>query len=176
MFVLTQRRDQDTMNASHAPFGAPLDHKRFLKCRTATSGDVSVLARMNEQLIKDEQSRNSMSNSELEARMHKWLEDDWQAALYEIGEEPVGYILFQYRYDEYRPSIATAYVRQFFINREQRGKGIGRRAFELATDRFFPDVSTVVIDVLEANAKARAFWEAVGFEPYCTTMNRTARA
>lgn len=141
-----------------------------LTCRLATADDADLLARMNQQLIEDEGSRNPMSLSELQARMSKWLDGPWQAAVVELGGEPVGYLLFLRRSDECQPADETACVRQFFVAREHRSRGIGRQAFEMAAQAHFPDVSSVVLDVLETNPQARRFWESIGFKPYCTTM------
>jgi RimJ/RimL family protein N-acetyltransferase len=141
-----------------------------LECRPATLLDVPLLAAMNQQLIQDEGSRNPMTLAELEERMREWLASNWQAVVVEIDSEAVGYLLFQFRSDEYLPSDTTVYVRQFFIGRNCRSRGIGRQAFNLIRERFFPRVSSVVLDVLEVNSQARRFWMSLGFKPYCTTM------
>ncbi len=125
---------------------------------------------MNQQLIEDEASRNPMSLAELDHRMAGWLERDWQVVVIEQGSEPVGYILFQFRHDEYRPSESTVYVRQFFVGRKNRSRGIGRRAFDIVAEAHFHNVSSTVLDVLETNPRARRFWESLGFQRYCTTM------
>jgi GNAT superfamily N-acetyltransferase len=145
-----------------------------LTCRRASASDVPLLARMNRQLIEDEASRNSMTLSELQERMARWIDGDWDAVVFEQNREPVGYILFQFRSDEYRPSDTTVHVRQFFIEREQRSQGLGRRAFEIVAAKHFPNVSSVLFDVLETNPRARRFWETLGFQPYCTTMKLKA--
>ena len=141
-----------------------------LSCRPATMSDVPLLARMNQQLIEDEASRNSMSLSELERRMKNWLDGDWQTVVIEQECEPVGYILFQFRSDEYRPSEATVYVRQFFIGRGHRSRGIGRQAFDIVAETYFPNVPSIVLEVLETNPRARQFWQSIEFRPYCTTL------
>lgn len=117
-----------------------------------------------------------MSVAGLEMRLRGWMERDWQAVVFEREGKPVGHLLFQFRTDEYRPSDASAYVRQFFVKREHRRKGIGRRAFDITANQFFSNVSTTILDVLAANPGARRFWEAVGFEPYRTTMKRTRKS
>ncbi len=146
---------------------------RSITCRHACVNDIPILARMNQHLIEDEMSRNPMSLSELESRMTGWINGDWQAKVIERDNEPVGYILFQFRSDEYRTLQQTVYVRQFFVERECRSRGIGRRAFEIIAENDFADVSSVVLDVLETNPQARHFWESLGFQPYCSTMKRT---
>ena len=144
-----------------------------LTCRRASASDVTLLARMNQQLIEDEASRNSMSLSELESRMKNWLDGEWQAVVIEQNGEPVGYILFQFRSDEYQPSEATVYVRQFFVGREHRSRGIGRWAFDIVSETYFPNVSSVILDVLETNPRALRFWKSLGFQLYCTTLKLT---
>lgn len=144
-----------------------------LTCRRASASDVPLLARMNQQLIEDEASRNPMSLSEFESRMKNWLDGDWQVVLIEQGTKTVGYILFQFRSDEYQPSEDTVYVRQFFVGGEHRNHGLGRRAFDIVSRTHFRNVSSVVLDVLETNPRARRFWELLGFQPYCTTLKLT---
>lgn len=110
---------------------------------------------MNRQLVDDEASCNPMSFAELERRMRGWLEEGWQAVVFEREGEPVGYVLFQFRSDEYAPSEAAIYVRQSFIERKYRSQGIGRRAFEIVSGTYFRDALSVVLDVLETNPRAR---------------------
>lgn len=141
-----------------------------LTCRQASTNDVALLASMNQHLIADEASRNPMSLAELDSRMKNWLDGDWQAIVVELDEEPVGYMLFEFRNDEYRPSDKTVYVRQFFIAREHRCRGIGRRAFDLVTRMCFPDAASINLDVLATNPRARHFWASLGFRPYCATL------
>ena len=141
-------------------------------CRRALPSDAPSLASMNRQLIEDEGSRNPMSLAELEERMRGWLSGDWQAVILEEESQPIGYLLYQLRTEEYHPSKPVVYVRQFFIRREHRGQGIGRRAFQSAVDSCFPPSAEIVLDVLETNPRACRFWSSIGFEPYCTTMRR----
>jgi ribosomal protein S18 acetylase RimI-like enzyme len=84
-------------------------------------------------------------------------------------------MLYQSRSDEYQPSETTVYVRQFFVERKLRSRGIGRRAFAIMSETHFPKPSSVVLDVLATNPKAPRFWEGIGFRPYCTTMKLTPR-
>ena len=94
-----------------------------MHCRAATSSDLPLLAEMNFQLIRDEGHRNRMSQAELEERMARWLAGDYEAVIFEQNDEPVGYTLFKEEPD-------WLYVRQFFIHREHRRKGLGRAAME----------------------------------------------
>ena len=141
-----------------------------IRLRMATIADVPLLASMNKRLIVDEQSPNPMSVAELEERLTGWLTADWQAALIQQNEQTVGYILSQIQRDEYVPSQTSLYVRQFFIEREYRRRGIGQKSFGQFLGQHAGGTSSVVLDVLESNIPARGFWEALGFRPYCTTM------
>lgn len=141
-----------------------------LICRHADQDDAALLARMNRQLIDDEGSPNPMSVAELEQRMLNWLVSDLQAVVIERAGEPAGYLLFQVRSDEYQPEQQHVYLRQFLIVREQRGQGIGRQAFEIAADRYFPAGVSVVLDVLPANRIGYQFWRSLGFRDCLTTM------
>lgn len=141
-----------------------------LAVRAAEQGDVPLLAAMNKQLVEDERSRNPMSVGELAERMRGWLCGGWSVNIITEDDAPVGYAVYQIRPDEYDHAHAVVYVRQFFIVRERRGHGLGRRAFTLLMTERFPPDCTVALDVLTANPAAARFWEACGFHPYCTTM------
>ena len=142
-----------------------------LRLRLASEDDVPLLARMNRRLIEDEGSRNPMSVAELERRMREWIAGEWSVEVFEEGETPVGYAVYQRRTDEYDTDRAVVYLRQFFVERAERGRGIGRRAFDLLAQSRFPAGATVVIDVLAANPGGAAFWARLGFAPYCATMH-----
>ena len=53
-----------------------------MEYRVATLNDVPTLARMNQQLIRDEKSRNPMTLVELEQRMAGWLSAEWEAVIF----------------------------------------------------------------------------------------------
>ena len=82
----------------------------------------------------------------------------------------MGYAVYQLRPDEYFPQERHVYLRQLFVRREARRQGVGRAAFRLLRDECFPAGAPIALDVLETNAAGRAFWEALGFRPYCTAM------
>lgn len=133
--------------------------------RVATHEDVSNLARMNRLLIQDEGHRNPMSLAELEKRMLGWLEVEYQAALFEESGRALGYAL--YRFDE-----EWVYLRQFFIEREERRKGIGRAAFEWLLENPWKASSRVRLEVLCENLAGQGFWKALGFEVYALTLEK----
>ncbi len=140
----------------------------------AGSNDVPTLAVLNRQLIEDEHSRNPMSLEELEARMRRWIEGDWSAVLISLDDQVAGYCLFQIRRDEYFPEQPVVYIRHYCIARGFRKRGLGREAFERIVAEWFPAEATLELEVLESNPPGRAFWNALGFKPYCTTLKRPA--
>ncbi len=85
-----------------------------LDCTSATTADVPALARMNCELIQDERHRNSMSLSELEQRMARWIVGEYEAVIFSLAGDAIGYALF-------RPKTDWVYLRQFFVARERRG-------------------------------------------------------
>lgn len=121
-----------------------------MHCRTAISSDVPLLAEMNLQLIRDEGHRNRMSKPELEERMARWLAGDYEAVVFEENSEPFGYTLF-------RDEPEWLYVRQFFILREHRLKGLGRAAVEWLRENAWSDAHRIRLDVLVNNEAGRAF-------------------
>jgi GNAT superfamily N-acetyltransferase len=152
-----------------------------LAVRAASGGDVRLLAQMNKRLIEDEGSRNPMSTPELEQRMRDWLDCGWNADLFmesrampdgqlDEGESVVGYAVYQPRRDEYDQDEAVIYLRQFFIDRPYRDKGLGTLALRDLVGSRFPDRCTVVVDVLAVHPRGLRFWERVGFRPYVTTL------
>jgi ribosomal protein S18 acetylase RimI-like enzyme len=143
-----------------------------IELRRATLDDAPLLATLNRQLIEDERSRNPMSDAELEARMRGWLAADWTAVLIVREEAVVGYALYQERHDPYFPARRTIYLRQLFVGRDQRGRGVGRAAIATLLREWFPADATVELDVLETNPAGQRFWRSVGFAPYATTYQR----
>ncbi len=131
--------------------------------RYAAPGDAALLARMNGQLICDEGHRNRMTPDELEQRMAGWLGGEYQAVIFESGADALGYALYRHELDH-------VYLRQFFVWREYRRRGVGRSAIEWLTRTDWSDAPRVRLDVLVANTNAHAFWKAVGFVDYCITM------
>jgi ribosomal protein S18 acetylase RimI-like enzyme len=131
--------------------------------RIATTGDAVALARMNHQLIRDEGHRNPMTVSELEHRMKRWLEGGYTAVLFEQAGEVVSYALFRSEED-------AIYLRQFFVKRERRRRGIGRQAVRILLDDILAPARRITLEVLVGNSGARAFWNAAGFLDYAVTM------
>jgi nitroimidazol reductase NimA-like FMN-containing flavoprotein (pyridoxamine 5'-phosphate oxidase superfamily)/predicted acetyltransferase len=131
--------------------------------RFVADDDLGLLATWNHQLIHDEGHRNPMSIPELIERMRGWLVDEYRAVVFEIGAEPVAYAL-------YRETAHEVYLRQFFVSRGHRRRGVGRRAIEILRNQVWPPDKRLTVDVLTANAPAIAFWRAVGYTDYALTL------
>ncbi|MBI5651068.1 MAG: GNAT family N-acetyltransferase [Chloroflexi bacterium] len=139
--------------------------------RAATEADALMLAQMNQRLIEDEHSRNPMTIDELHKRMTGWLKDEWGAQLFVESDTIIGYALYQLRQADYYPNRQMVYIRQFYIERDFRNRGLGSRAFKLLVENCFSADCAITIDVLASNPDGYRFWSRVGFHPYCTTMN-----
>ena len=136
-----------------------------MEYRTAGEGDLALLAKLNRQLIHDEGHPNPMSVAELENRMRAWLVRAYSAVLFLSEGTVVGYAL-------YRTDNAGIFVRQFFICRNERHKGLGRAAMDLLFGRVWPAGAMVTLEALCTNQAAIDFWRAVGFEDYALTLRR----
>jgi GNAT superfamily N-acetyltransferase len=120
---------------------------------------------MNAELIQDEGHSNPMSAAQLEDRMRSWLSTEYNAVLFDYDGAVVAYAL--YRDNEGR----GVYLRQFFVAREWRRRGVGRAAFSLLVNEVVPG-ARVSLDVLVGNARGIQFWRAVGFTDYALAMER----
>lgn len=143
-----------------------------LTLRRATEGDLDELAIMNKQLIEDEGSRNPMNREQLADRMRGWHREDWRIDLICLGNAIAGYALYRFEPDPYQEERQDVYLRQYFIKREFRNRGIGRQGIRQLMAERFQGVGNVMIEVLESNPDGKLFWEKAGFQPYSTTMKR----
>jgi ribosomal protein S18 acetylase RimI-like enzyme len=133
----------------------------------ATLDDVPLLARMNRELIEDEGHRNrSRADCWLEERMRRFLSGGYQATLFIEGEKVVGYALF-IQHPEHED---TVHLRQIFIVRDSRGRGLGREALRILSEVIWPPERRITVDVLVGNSAARALYESVGFHPYALEL------
>ncbi len=144
-----------------------------LQLRKAGVSDIEILALMNSQLIEDEGSQNPMSIQQLEVRMLNWLKEHWEIDLICESERVVGYALYQFRQNPYFQEQDEVYLRQYFISREHRGKGLGLEGIRVLKESRFNKASTIVIDVLESNSRGMNFWRKAGFLPYYVNMRLT---
>ena len=131
--------------------------------RRATLNDCALLAELNHQLIRDEGHRNRMTVPELEQRMKSWLASEYAAILFENDREVVAYAL-------YREQPEEIYLRQLFVLRNQRRKGIGKEAVKILRSTIWPKNKRLTVEVLLQNEAAVAFWRTVGYKDYCLTL------
>ncbi len=127
-----------------------------LTIQTAAPGDCPELAAMNRQLIDETGQGNRMSVPELEARMRGWLEHGvYTGYVIRLEGETIGYALAE-------PS--EMYVRHFFIRREHRRKGHGRRAVTLLFEAL--GTEEIGLSCLTKNEAGQAFWQSFEHEAY----------
>ena len=136
---------------------------RDLEYRFAAEEDVALLAKMNQQLIRDEGHRNDMNLEQLQERLTGWLQGEYTAVIFVEGPETVGYAL-------YRNDPEWVYLRQLFVKAGMRRKGIGREAISWLKDNAWKNDKIIRVEVLVGNPEGMSFWKAVGFEDYCITM------
>jgi ribosomal protein S18 acetylase RimI-like enzyme len=145
----------------------PLPEKVIMEIEKAKLRHSPLLAEMNHQLIRDEGHRNKMNQSQLARRMRNWLGDGYQAFLFKAQDKVIGYCLF-------RKEKEFIYLRQFYVDRLFRRKGLGRKAFSLLRDKAWKSAPGIRLDVLVQNRAGIGFWKALGFKDYCLTMERKA--
>lgn len=134
-----------------------------LKFRFATESGVPWLAKMNQELILDEGHRNKMTLPELEQRMLDFLQKEYDAVIASLGQNDIGYAL-------YKQDPEWLYLRQIFIIKSMRRKGIGRKFIEWLRNNPWKECKRIRTDVLVDNVAGIDFWKAVGFKEYCVTM------
>ena len=141
--------------------------------RLATLDDLGLLAELNEQLIHDEQSSTRLTRPQLAKRMREWLQGHYRAVLFEENGKVVAYTL--YCTGERNPGEIFYFVRQFFVCRDYRRKGIGTEAVRLLSSEIIPSTEHLVLDVMFNNEAGRAFWKKVGFTENCITLELPPR-
>ncbi|MCJ7693151.1 MAG: GNAT family N-acetyltransferase [Sedimentisphaerales bacterium] len=134
-----------------------------LEYRFATQDDAEWLAEMNQELIRDEGHRNRMSLAELERRMSDFLEMGYSVVIAACDAVDIGYAL-------YRQDPDWIYLRQLFIKREMRRRGICRQMIAWLKENPWKNSERIRAEVLTGNREGISFWRTVGFDEYCITM------
>lgn len=148
-----------------------------LELRTAGLPDLPLIARMNRDLIQDEGARNPMGLAELEARARGFMTGgEWQFEIVERDGRPIGYALWRWRDDVSEEAGRSIFLRQFFLERAERGRGTGQQAFRLLMAERFPAGARVSLEVLHGNETGGAFWRRLGFLPFAHHLDRRADA
>lgn len=135
----------------------------MLVFRIATQADVSLLAAMNERLMRDEGNRSRLTRQSLEPRMSRWLAGDYTAAIFSLDREPIGYALW-------KPKSDHVHLRQYYVEPAFRRKGYGKAGIELLMNNVWGEFARVRLEVLVGNEAGLSFWKSIGFEDYCVTM------
>lgn len=133
-----------------------------IQFRHATERDLDLLAEWNHQLIADEGHRNPMGISEIRHRMGGWIAGEYTAVVF-FENVDLAYALFA-------EGDSEIHLRQFFVRRDRRRKGIGRAAVEILFNRVWPKSKRLTVDVLAKNKAGVAFWRSVGYHDYCLSL------
>ena len=139
--------------------------------RAVVEEDLSTVTAMNQRLVEDEGSRNPFSRSQYRERLRSWLKSgEWELVLFtdSIGN-CLGYAVYRRKADAYCAEEEVIELRQFFIDRPFRGRGLGSAAYKILADERF-EGREVFLDVLATNPDGRRFWERIGFEEYYVSM------
>jgi GNAT superfamily N-acetyltransferase len=78
----------------------------------------------------------------------------------------VAYALYRPSDDGWEGPAGGVYLRQLFVCRAKRRRGVGRAAVELLREEVWPRGCRVTLETLLHNEPARAFWRSLGFREY----------
>ena len=117
--------------------------------------DAERLAELNQHLIEDEQHPNPMNIVQLTQRMKEWLATDYICYVAKENEGIVAYCL-------YRDDGGHYYMRQLYVDRAHRRKGIATQLLDWLYENVWTD-KKVRLDVLAHNEDAVAFYKRYGF-------------
>jgi GNAT superfamily N-acetyltransferase len=144
-----------------------------MKMRAAGLEDVALLARLNRELAEDVGDHILLrSRPDFEARMRALLAEGHQAVIFEEDDggratgavaEAAAYALYLDRGDE-------IYLRQFYVSRDRRRRGVGRRALALLMNEAWPPDRRLTVDTFAANQAGLAFWRSVGFRDHLVSL------
>jgi ribosomal protein S18 acetylase RimI-like enzyme len=139
-----------------------------LRIDRAERAEAELLAGLNFQLDEDEPHPHPLPMAALVERMTRWIETgEYQVLLFRRGDRVTGYAAW-------RVEDRGAYLRHFFICRDQRRQGWGRAAMQLLRRDVFPKDRPVQIEAAIGNTGGIAFWRAIGFEDFGLSMELKA--
>ncbi|WP_119301524.1 GNAT family N-acetyltransferase [Dongia deserti] len=139
-----------------------------LRIDRATRAEAPLLGELNLQLDEDEPHPYPLPLSALTERVTRWIETgEYEVLLFRRGERVTGYAVW-------RLEDRGAYVRHFFICRDQRRQGWGRAAMQLLRRDVFPKDRPVQIEAAIGNKAGIAFWHAIGFQDFGLSMELKA--
>lgn len=117
--------------------------------------DVERLAEMNLHLIEDEQHPTTMNMKQLIQRFKQWLENEYTCYCVRQHGSIVAYCLW-------RDDGKYYYMRQLYVERKHRRKGIATKLLDWLYENVWTD-RKVRLDVLAHNVSAVAFYKRYGF-------------
>lgn len=117
--------------------------------------DVETLAELNKHLIEDERHPNPMNVGELTQRMKMWLATDYICYTAKQHGCIIAYCL-------YRDEGGHYYMRQLYVDRAHRRKGIATQLLDWLYENVWTN-KKVRLDVLAHNEDAVAFYKRYGF-------------
>jgi ribosomal-protein-alanine N-acetyltransferase len=126
--------------------------------------DVEKLAELNKRLIEDERCPNPMNRQQLVQRMSEWLQGGYSCYLGIEDGIVIAYCLFRDDGEYY-------YMRQLFVEREHRRRGIATKLLNWMYRNIWTD-KKVRLDVFFHNKEAIAFYKAYGFQVGCLRMEK----
>ena len=139
-----------------------------LRIDQATGAEAELLAALNAQLDEDEPHPYPLPLSALTERMRRWIEGgEYHVLVLRRGDRLAGYAVW-------RPEDRGAYLRHFFICRDQRRQGWGRAAMQLLCRDVFPKDRPIQIEAAIGNRAGIAFWHALGFADFGLSMELKA--
>lgn len=138
-----------------------------LRIDRADSAEAPLLAELNFQLMEDEAHPYSLDLPTLTERMRRWIAGEYEVLLFRRGTCVAGYAVW-------RVEDRGAYLRHFFICRDQRRQGLGRAAMALLCGDAFPKHLPVQLETAVWNKDAIAFWRAIGFQDFGLSMELKA--
>lgn len=128
-----------------------------MKLISATVQDVDLLAELNAKMIADSGHNSGLDATGLRNRMESWLTSgEYSAVFFEFDNALVGYALFSC-------SDVYAHLRQFYIARNHRRKGLGTLALQLLRAERLVVATEIRIDVHPTNQATLCFWRSNGF-------------
>ena len=100
---------------------------------------------------------------------HGWLTTGYKAVLFEEESKVVAYALYR-RDESHEPSECNTYLRQFFVRREHRRAGVGRKAMKLLVGKIWPRGARITVEVLADNDRGLGFFRSIGFRDYSVKL------
>ena len=130
---------------------------------TATEADIARLAEFNLQLMEDEQHLYMLPLEDLRVRMARWIAGEYNVLVFRNGGRVCGYAAWCVE-------DRGAYLRHFFICRDQRRQGLGRSIIDRLRRDHFPKDQPLQLEATIWNTDAIAFWRAIGFQDFGLTL------